>query len=303
MPQERNMDYDKIFDLYEINRNQLTKNETRSIRKRLSDSLDKYLEKKGLSNISWNELPKTVQDVFICYEIKPKMLKKLRDESKQRIQKNLDEYMSGGLTEGAEILGNRNHSIEESLYKRDYLKGGESEFQKQRAYQSFCQNWKEYNGSNSAPPTYEEFIENPNLSIYDYEMSKMDEVMMDMYGHIPDEVENHVNDIVHAIILEVLEKKLGLRIDYQKIRKCLLEQKNLYAEDTGIDVSDYDFQKFPETFDAFWNDIVQTNEQEDLEKEKEVIKEKYEKTKEKLMKLFMLRQQLNDLSNFYTTKA
>lgn len=289
-----NMDYEKIFKLYGINRSHLSQKQGRAYRKALSDRLDKYLERNGLTGTPWEELSEFRQNDFICFEIRKYMFKKLDDKQKKKAEENLENYTRNTLTEGANLLLKRNNSITDGFYKKDYVKDRDntSDFIKEKSYKEFLQNWTEICGTNLNSPSFETFSEHPNFSVYDYIMTMSE----------PDDLEPAINRIVQSIVLRVLEEKFGLKIDYEKIRKCLQEQQALYSEDTGIDPSYFEFEKFPETFEEYWKNVIYGREDEYTEEDKKEIYKQYEKTREKIIRLLLIKQQLDSLTDFYEIK-
>ena len=283
------MDYDKIFELYNIRRTNLSENKLRARRNDLSRKLKKYLERKGLSGTSWFDLPGYLQDDFICYEIKDKMLKKLSPDEQKVITKKLDNYVRNSLAQGARLRGNRNEAITESFYKRDYVKEGASDKEIDEAYQELCENWVAFHGDQLKPPTKYEFQKNPNRSVYDYTMSNTDD---------SNELESDLHDIVLSILVKVLEEKVGLKIDYDGIKECLWELHRLDREKVGIDLSIFEFERFPETFEEYWKEVSQGSEENKLEKEE--AKQIYDKASKTIMKMSMVQQCLRTLSNFYS---
>ena len=97
-------DYNKIFQLYHIDRTCLSEYEIRNIRNFLTRHLRAYLKRNNLSDRSWFELPETVQDDFICYEIKDKMLRKRTASDQTMITKDLDNYLREKMNKTAKPL-------------------------------------------------------------------------------------------------------------------------------------------------------------------------------------------------------
>lgn len=283
------MDYDKIFELYNIKRTKLSENKIRNHRSFLFRAFKKYLEKKGLSGTSWFDLPEYLQDEFICYEIKDKMLKKLSPDEQRVITKKLDQYMRNSLAQGARLLGKRNEAIASDFFKTDYLKEGATDKEIEEAYQELCKNWWAFHGDQLKPPTKYEFQKNPNRSIYDYTMSKADEA---------NELEPELHDIVLSILVRVLEEKVGLKIDYDGIKECLWELHWLAREKADMDLSIFEFERFPETFEEYWTTVSQGSEENKVTKEE--AKQIYDRASEAIMKESMVSQRLRTLSNFYS---
>lgn len=284
------MDYDTIFDLYGINRKLFTKNDDRWIRQALTRWLSDYLKSLGYpENLRLYDLKQSEQDYFICIEIKDKLKKATTNRySDDKIQKKLDERLKGSMVYGEQYLKERN-SVIENVKKRDYVKDNATDKQKEQAYQEFCETWRYF--FHTQPPTYKSFLGHPNLSVYDYMKSK--EFGLD--------VSDRVNEIVIKIILEVLNKKLGLEIDVSEIEDCIIKSCQNYY-DGEFDVSFYEDEIFPETFEKFWNEQIDGEMSEYSEEEIMSIKENYEKMRTFLVKAYGYQSTLNKLRNFYTVK-
>ena len=289
------MNYSEICNLYGKDYANKTDNGKRAIRKTLSKKLDKYLEKNGLSGISWEELPELRRIDFICYEIKKYMLRKKNDSEKEEVEKRLEKYIRSTLKTDDNVLLERNKFIKGDLFKRDYVKERDmtSLYIKEKAYEKFLQNWEAYFGTRRTAPTFETFSEHPNFSVYDYVMTNLSE---------PNEFVDAEKEIVQSIILQVLEEKFSLKIDYKKIRECLQEQQELISERTGIDLSDFEYEQFPDTFEEYWEGVIHGREDEYTEQDKEEIHEMYDKTREKMIRLSLVKQKMVSLKDFYTIK-
>lgn len=284
------MDYDTIFDLYGINRDSLSVNEERGLRQSLTRWLKAYLKSQGYpENMRLYDLKQTEQDYFICIVIKKKLIEAFPYQlSEDKIQKKLDERLKESLVYGEQYLKERN-SVIENVKKRDYVVEKATERQKEQAYQEFCDTWKYF--FHTQPPAYKSFLRHPNLSVYDYMKSK--EFGLD--------VSDRVNEVIIKIILEVLKKKLGLEIDVSAIEDCIIESCQNYY-DGEFDVSFYEDEVFPETFEKYWNEQVDGDMSEYSEEEIKSIKEDYEKMRTFLVKAHGYQSALNKLGNFYTVK-
>lgn len=284
------MDYETIYDLYGINKNQISKNEERRIRKNLTSWLKIYLQTCGYSEeLSLYDLRKSEQDYFICYEIKEKMINTLPYAvSNNKIENKLKEYMRDSLVEGERYLKERN-SVIERIKKRDYVGLKDNEPKKKQAYQEFCETWKYF--FHTQPPTFESFLKRPNLSVYDYMKSK--EFGID--------VEDKVDKVTLNIVLEVLKEKLGLEIDFEAIENCIIEA-SLNRYDGEFDVSFYDDEKFPLTFQEYWDEQIDGDKSEFSDEEIKAIEDDYNKLRTFFINQNKYHYMFTNLKQFYKTK-
>lgn len=284
------MDYETIYDLYGINKNRISKNEDRRIRKNLTSWLKMYLQTCGYSGkLSLYDLRKSEQDYFICYEIKDKMINTLPYAvSRNKIENKLKIYMRDILVEGERYLKERN-SVIERIKKRDYVGLKDSEQKKKQAYQEFCETWKYF--FHTQPPTFESFLKRPNLSVYDYMKSK--EFGID--------VEDKVDKITLNIVLEVLKEKLGLEIDFEAIENCIIEA-SLNRYDGEFDVSFYDDEKFPLTFQEYWNEQIDGDKSKFSDEEIKAIEDDYNKLRTFFINQNKYHYMFTNLKHFYKTK-
>ena len=284
------MDYETIYDLYGINKNQISKNEERRIRKNLTSWLKIYLQTRRYSEkLSLYDLRKSEQDYFICYEIKDKMIATLPYAvSNNKIENKLKEYMRDSLVEGERYLKERN-SVIERIKKRDYVGLKDNEPKKKQAYQEFCETWKYF--FHTQPPTFESFLKRPNLSVYDYMKSK--EFGID--------VEDKVDKVTLNIVLEVLKEKLGLEIDFEAIENCIIEA-SLNRYDGEFDVSFYDDEKFPLTFQEFWDEQIDGDKSRFSDEEIKAIEDDYNKLRTFFINQNKYHYMFTNLKQFYKTK-
>lgn len=284
------MDYKTIYDLYGINKNRISENEDRRIRKNLTNWLKMYLQANGYSEkLCLYDLRKEEQDYFICYEIKEKMITTLPHAvSRNKIENNLKEHMKDSLVEGERYLKERN-SVIERIKKRDYVEPNDSEQKKKQAYQEFCETWKYF--FHTQPPTFESFLKRPYLSVYDYMKSK--EFGID--------VEDKVDKVTLNIVLEVLKEKLGLEIDFEAIENCIIEA-SLNRYDGEFDVSFYDDEKFPLTFQEYWEEQIDGDKSNYSEDEIKAIEDDYNKLRTFFINQNKYHYMFTNLKQFYKTK-
>lgn len=284
------MDYETIYNLYGINKNKISKNEDRRIRKNLTSWLKIYLQTRRYSEkLSLYDLRKSEQDYFICYEIKDKMIATLPYAvSRNKIENNLKEHMKDSLVEGERYLKERN-SVIERIKKRDYVESNDSEQKKKQAYQEFCETWKYF--FHTQPPTFESFLKRPDLSVYDYMKSK--EFGID--------VEDKVDKVTLNIVLEVLKLKLGLEIDFEAIENCIIEA-SLNRYDGDFDVFFYDDEKFPLTFQEFWDEQIDGDKSRFSDEEIKAIEDDYNKLRTFFINQNKYHYMFTNLKQFYKTK-
>lgn len=284
------MDYETIYNLYGINKNKISKNEDRRIRKNLTSWLKIYLQTRRYSEkLSLYDLRKSEQDYFICYEIKEKMITTLPYAvSRNKIENNLKEHMKDSLVEGERYLKERN-SVIERIKKRDYVEPNDSEQKKKQAYQEFCETWKYF--FHTQPPTFESFLKRTDLSVYDYMKSK--EFGID--------VEDKVDKVTLNIVLEVLKEKLGLEIDFEAIENCIIEA-SINRYDGDFDVSFYDDEKFPLTFQEFWDEQINGEKSRFSEEEIKAIEDDYNKLRTFFINQNKYHYMFTNLKQFYKTK-
>lgn len=284
------MDYETIYNLYGINKNKISKNEDRRIRKNLTSWLKIYLQTRRYSEkLSLYDLRKSEQDYFICYEIKEKMITTLPYAvSRNKIENNLKEHMKDSLVEGERYLKERN-SVIERIKKRYYVESNDSEQKKKQAYQEFCETWKYF--FHTQPPTFESFLKRPKLSVYDYMKSK--EFGID--------VEDKVDKVTLNIVLEVLKLKLGLEIDFEAIENCIIEA-SLNRYDGDFDVSFYDDEKFPLTFQEYWDEQIDGEKSQFSEDEIKAIEDDYNKLRTFFINQNKYHYMFTNLKQFYKTK-
>ena len=284
------MDYETIYNLYGINKNKISKNEDRRIRKNLTSWLKIYLQTRRYSEkLSLYDLRKSEQDYFICYEIKDKMIATLPYAvSRNKIENNLKEHMKDSLVEGERYLKERN-SVIERMKKRYYVESNDSEQKKKQAYQEFCETWKYF--FHTQPPPFESFLKCPDLSVYDYMKSK--EFGID--------VEDKVDKVTLNIVLEVLKLKLGLEIDFEAIENCIIEA-SLNRYDGDFDVSFYDDEKFPLTFQEFWDEQIDGDKSRFSDEEIKAIEDDYNKLRTFFINQNKYHYMFTNLKQFYKTK-
>ena len=259
---DRKIDYDTIFAFYEVRRKpgKEGENEIRALRKVISERLEKYLARMNLSDKEWPQIPENYRNIFVYIKIKDRMLKGKDEKFKQKIQKKIDDCLLDDAEKGSILFTRRNAAIKNFLYKDDYIAKDASVSEKKNAYKDFCQNWQDYNKWID-PPSYNDFVKNPNLSIYDYMMNEIENESM---------FDSAINDVVLRIVVKVLEDKFGLKIDYAGIKECFQTFYEINQEE-DFDLSLFDTEPFPETFEEFKSMVTESigeQDETDIKEEK-----------------------------------
>jgi len=256
------VNFPKIWCIYEMAR--ITNDEKKRIRKIIKRRWNEYLKEHGKEEQEWEDLNESEQTYFICYYIKEKMIRECPDKrTLNKIEKNIDEYVSGTLLNAEEITKAWNESV--SRIHELHCKAHDSEHIKKAAYKRLCRDMQAYD-KNIPIPTYEYYAKNP-LSVYDYAQNYY-------RSHID------TTPVIIRIIQQVLEKALGLQIDHYLIEECLsiLSDGSL----DGLDINNFD--TFPEEY----------NEGLDMKKEDFEKVQKQYATYQKYKKMYQ------DLDSFYS---
>lgn len=294
----RLMDYDRVFELYEIYK------PNRNAYLRLQRCWYNYLkiyrniENPAESDITVFDMPKADQDYFYYSVIKEKMLKDYTNSKRNKIEKKLKECQRDNASKGIQVIEERNHSFEH-IYSRNHFSGRntsekiadfmkKSEKEKKKTYEEFCEQFTNY--FRTVPPTYEDFLLNPIMSVHDYKMSKLT-------SDIPPE---NIDNVVLKIIVQVLREKFNLKINYDEIELCLYKLKHLEDDNTGISISDFEDEEFPLIFEDYYNMVIYGREDEYTEKDKIQIEKEYEDLRKRYIEYSYYSDKLARLKDFYT---
>lgn len=289
------MDYDRIFELYEISRKSKS---IRTIYKRLQtacgDYLKKYrnIEKPSESDMTILDLPKEDQDFFYYSVIKEDMLKDVTISKRNRIEKRLKECQRNQISEGIQVIEERNHSLEH-IYSRNYSLDGNDfmkkrEKEKKQAYEEFCEHFINY--YHTEPPTYNDFLLNPRMSVYDYKMSKV----------TSDISPESIDTIVLRIVVQILREKFNLKINYDEIELALYKLIHLEDNNNGMSISDFEDEEFPLIFDDYYKMVTYGREDEYTEEDKIQIEKEYEDLRKRYIEYNYYSDKLARLKDFYT---
>jgi len=295
----RDVDYDKIWEVYEIPEDQELYHRARQTIRRYWHAYLKTLGKP--EKFLWERLTEREQDDFI-YNIIHKTMKDnyVPYQAEERVERRINNYNTNSMQTVDDILRTRNE-IEDNLY-RDHQTATHSDAKKQEAYKGLCNDIQTFN-PNIPQPTYEEFVRRLSLNAavcpeeanYEARVQDMEMVYRNIrvyreslaYGVARNDEEARAEDRANAeaairaedeekakgqpitayeyvmdyettmlnptlnvdgatdiyvrIILKVLEEKLGLKVDYDMIDKCLLCRAEFfeYCKHKDIDVDKY----------------------------------------------------------------
>lgn len=289
-----NVDYDTIFELYGIMRSSYSDSEMRALRLTITRRFKKYLEKRNCQHLKWEDLSQQDKDYFICFEIDDYMIERAKSKlSPDRIKKNIKEYMFNNIAQGEKYIEGKNNKID-VLHKKDYFDENSSDKKKKEAYKQFCDDWRKL--TFQPVPSYKTFLKNPDLSIYDYLMSMK-------FGDLGYDVETYrqeMNETILNIVVDVLSKSLGLKIDYDSIQESI-ESTLSHSDDDILELMQtFEFEPFTFSKDEYINNVIKGREGEYSEEDIEDLKQQYEGVKKRLMEYFYHMNRLRDLKNFYT---
>lgn len=181
----------------------------------------------------------------------------------KKIEKNIEEYVSGTLLESGKIVKTWNESVD-NIYTR-YCNADDFEHKKRAAYEKLRRDMQAYD-KNIPIPTYERYAKKP-LTVYDYAQC--------YYNSQID-----TTPTVIRIILQVLEKVLGLQIDHYLIEECLSLLSDGSLDELDINI----FETFPEEYSEGLG----------------VGKEDFERLQKKYAKYQKYRKMYQDLDSFYS---
>lgn len=284
----KRLDYNDIYALYELTDSPKKK----TIRERIKNRLKSYTE------LEFEDLDILEQTYFLCYEIKDMMLKLYCDKSSYNtIEKNLEKRIEeSGLVDNIAIAEHNNRM--NNLYETKFLKNGKKRalkknfdkryndnYEKQRFYDEFCKEWSK--SRKDTPPDFETFCEYPHMSPYDWLMTELQEKEY----RVP---QNEIDRFVYRIILEILEERFNLRIDYDGIEDCL--EKAYHPKDKELEerLYEFKFEPFPLTFEEYVN-TTECTEEEIAE-----LRLDYEKAKKRFAERERAFTKMKNLKNFYT---
>lgn len=216
MARKENMDYELIYELYELEERAKWKREDKNLHRLLNYHWDKYKEKIGRPEATWDSLTKEEQSEFICNKIKQPLLKQMDETAQERVIKNLQKKYPELYPETNEQIKTHNKEVER-LFK-NYFAKNDTVNKKRKAYEQFCRDMSIY-APKMPLPSIDEFIKHP-LSSYDYIQSYRKEVC----SQPPTEKKVSRVDRIELLLeiaLDILEKECSIKIDYGKIEECL----------------------------------------------------------------------------------
>lgn len=291
---EKRLDYDDIYALYELTDSPKKK----TIGERLKNRLESYLAQKEDNVNKFEDLSEQEQAYFVCYVIKDLMLKLYCDKSSyKKIEQNLEKRIEkSGLADNMVITEHNNRM--DNLFLTKSIKNGRSrkatkknfdkrydDYEKQRFYDEFCKEWCK--SRKDTPPDFETFCEYPYMSPYDWMMTELQEREF----RVP---QDRIDRFVFRIILEILEERFNLRIDYDGIEDCL--EKAYYPKDTELEdyINEFYLDGFPLKFEEY------ADTKECTEEEIEKLRLEYEGAKKRFAERERAFDKLSNLKNFYT---
>lgn len=284
----KRLDYNEIYALYELTNSPKKK----TIRERIRNRLKSY------TKLNFGDLSEQEQTYFLCYEIKDLMLRLYCDKSSyKKIEQNLEKRIEeSGLVDNIAIAEHNNRM--DNLYETKFLKNGKKRalkknfdkrykdnYEKQRIYDEFCKEWCK--SRKDTPPDFETFCEYPHMSPYDWMMTELQEREF----RVP---QDRIDRFVFRIILEILEERFNLRIDYAGIEDCL--EKAYYPKDTELEdyINEFYLDGFPSKFEEY------AVTKECTEEEIAELRLDYEKAKRRFAERERAFDKLSSLKNFYT---
>ena len=115
------------------------------------------------------------------------------------------------------------------------------------------------------------------------------------------DVEDKVDKVTLNIVLEVLKETLGLEIDFEAIENCIIEA-SLNRYDGDFDVSFYDDEKFPLTFQEYWDEQIDGDKSEFSDEEIKAVEDDYNKLRTFFINQNKYHYMFTNLKQFYKTK-
>lgn len=284
----RKVDYDKIWEVYEIPK--ISKNKDRAKRKTISSYWDQYLKELGKpEDFPWEGLSKLEQDKFIYVKIKDLMKNRYAKQKWKDIEKKINRYIHNSPLAVEERIQTSNES-KNNLY-RNHRVTTHSDADKKNAYNALRSDIQAISGT--PLPTREEFEKRLSLNAAAYPEEaggegKTKKQQIRAYDFIIGNVEIRLDSMLTMgvyvrIILKVLEEKHGLKVDYDMIDKCLLCREEFYEYCSQKGYKRDDDWDFPMEYD---------------EKLK-MTEEEYKELKERYTEYLFYRKKLNELKPLY----
>ena len=154
------VDYDKIWEVYEISQNQdLYHNARQTIRR----YWNAYLKELGKpEKFPWTRLSECEQDAFIYQIIYDTMIANyVPMQAEKRVKMRVENYIAQSMQTVDERIREKNMSIKYQF--RDHRTTTHSDAKKQEAYKALCRDIQAYN-TDVPLPTYEEFEKELSLN-------------------------------------------------------------------------------------------------------------------------------------------
>lgn len=270
---EREIDYDLIFDLYEVGR--YNPRETHRVRQLLRRYFDGYCQENNLKDRSWPKLDRDQQNQFIFHTIRKPMEKRVSQSIHAMIERNLNTYAKTHLVDGLHEAKKHNITTSQLMVRYD-ITATSCQKEKQKAYNHLCDTLRTHN--NKMPvPSYDEFVNNP-LRPYDYIMSYESE----QNDNQAQDYTSLETDYVMQILLKVVQDKLGLEIDFDILRNCI----HTFMHPNVPELELFDKGGFPLEYDSSFG-ITETE---------------FKEAKKNFLKYLECQNKLNTLDGLYTIK-
>lgn len=288
----RKVDYDKIWEVYEIPEDQELYHRARQrIR---NGPWREYLKELGKpENFPWDCLSKLEQDKFIYDKIKDFMIKNyVPPRKKKTVERDVDNYIANSPLAVDKRIQTSNES-KDNLY-RDHRVTTHSDADKMDAYNALR---SDIQANAGIPlPTREEFEKRLSLNTAACPEEaggegKTKKQPIRAYDYIMSDAEIRLDPMLTMgvyvrIILKVLEEELNLKVDYNMIDQCLLCREEFYEYCRHKGYERNDDWDFPMEYDE----------------KLEMTKEEYEELKEKYAEYLFYRKKLNELKPLYQYK-
>ena len=241
---QRNIPYDDIYQLYLLkdkNKKIIPSLNLHNIRQRLITLYDEDYHGRN-----WNDLSPLEKDMFKYIKIRNYLKKQHTDPAMQnQVDAIIDRQLSTTLLKADETIKDRNDAVRNSF--KNYKHHTNAYEAKWEQYEKVCKYIREYNPLVPIP-SYDEWYP-VQLRAYDY-IKSFENSTVD------------ITPIILRIILQVLEEKLGLKINYYTILNTLSDFDTLYKKGTT-----------KETDDTEEGDVEKEDEKSKKERESQELKE------------------------------
>lgn len=306
MRKDANVDYDKIWEVYEIPK--ISKNKDRAKRKTISSYWDEYLKELGKpENFPWESLTKLEQDKFIYIKIRKLMKDRyvVSDKAWADIENKINRYIHNSPLAVDERIQARNES-EINLY-RNHQTTTNSKAKKQKAYNALR---RDIQANVGVPlPTQKDFEKMLSLNAETGGEGKAKKQPIRAYDFVVGDNLIGVDPMLimgvyQRIILKVLEEKHGLKVDYDMIDQCLLCSKEFreYCRYKNIDVENYGklTEEYVESEDGEKSKVVYIKFPTEYDADNmDMTEEEFKELKERYAEYLFYKKKLDELKPLY----